>query len=163
MTPTAIVYENPDGTIRYSVPAKRSKLFNENQREWLNAVEQHERRGDPKLEGAARLRDCPIAELPMGRFRGCWRNDGAGGVHVDMPLARAQRMVEIRGARNARLTASDALMARARDQEKQAEIEALKAMRQALRDIPQHMDLTLINDPAELEAFEPDWPAGSAP
>ncbi len=154
---SAIVYENPDGTIRYTVPARNSRLYRENQAEWLDLVEQHERSHDAKLKGALRLPNCRVADLPLGGFRNCWRNKG-GRVEVDLPLARAQRMDEIRRARNARLEKSDGLMARARELGIQSEIDALAAIRQRLRDLPAGVDLTDLQTAEELAAFEPDWP-----
>ena len=41
------------------------------------------------------------------RFRRCWRRDGDSVPSVDLPLARQQRMDEIRAERNRRLQESD--------------------------------------------------------
>lgn len=154
---TAIIYENTDGTIRYTVPARNSRLFRENQAEWLDLVEKHERSIDPSLNGAVRLPDLAVSDLPDGRFRNCWRNEG-GHPQVELALARTQRLEEIRAERNSRLQASDGLMARARELGIQSEIEAFERMRQALRDLPPTFDLEDFTAPAELAEFEPTWP-----
>ena len=113
-----------------------------------------------------RRRDVPVdatavqivdkESLPKDRyFRNTWRQ-AAGKVFVDMNLAKEQRMKEIRTERDKRLKDSDGPFMRAMEREEGAN--DLKAMRQALRDIPQNTDLSAINTPDELKAFKPEWP-----
>ena len=99
------------------------------------------------------------AKLPPYRFRDCWRQSGQA-IQVDMALARAQRLVEIRAARNVRFAALDAEWMRALGQKRTAEADAIEAKRQVLRDIPQTCAplLDACGSVDELIAFEPNWP-----
>jgi len=96
-------------------------------------------------------------DLPLEVFRDSWRVVG-GRVVIDMPLARQQRMNEIRAERDKRLAATDGIFLSAQEQNRANEIAELKAKRQALRDIPQSINLDSITTPDELAAFEPEWP-----
>ena len=72
--------------------------------------------------------------LPTDRyFRSCWRWRGTR-VTVDLPLARAQRLTELRRDRDVALAATDGPLLR--DQEQGKDVSVLLARRQALRDMP---------------------------
>lgn len=90
------------------------------------------------------------------RFRNAWRQTG-GAVTVSMPLAYDQRMNEIRVERDARLKATDGAFMRAIELDG-PELATLKKTRQALRDMPQTIDLSAMKTPEELEQFQPTWP-----
>ena len=76
------------------------------------------------------------ADLPSDRdFRNAWRDHGTGIDH-DMVKARAIHMERIRYARDEELRATDALVMRADEQGNRIASDALKAKRQALRDLP---------------------------
>lgn len=94
------------------------------------------------------------------RWRNCWRRAGAGAPAVDMPLARAQRMSEVRRERTARLAASDSAIMTAHEQNDRARTTALTAYRQTLRDLPATTRPTVeaCTTPAQLEAWQPTWP-----
>jgi hypothetical protein len=154
---TCIVFQAADGQIRVTHPHPKTRLAGEPEKAWLDRIAAHAKQQDESLRVCTRLPDRDAAELPTRRFRNCWRVNGQT-VEVDMPLARAQRMAEIRAERNRRLEASDGLMARAYEIGAQAEIEALKAKRQTLRDIPAVIDVGTISTPEELTAFQPEWP-----
>ena len=115
----------------------------------------------PDYVGAIRLPfpadDDPLPDI---RWRDCWRNRGDGRIHVDMPMARAQRLEEIRVERNVLFAPLDAEWMKAMGQKNQAEADLMEAKRQQLRDIPNTLDLDSISKLEVLEAFEPEWPKG---
>lgn len=94
------------------------------------------------------------------RFRDCYRRAGTGLPRVDMPLARAQRMAEVRLERNKRLTASDGDMLKAREQGDLTQEAQLKTYRQQLRDIPVTTQVAVdaCGTPEALHTFTPTWP-----
>lgn len=175
------VFECPDQIIRVVSPAPKARLgnfndsrggafvasidkaggakfmgFAESEEEWVARIKANTLRKNPHLKGAKEL---PDATLPTDRrFRNCWRCPDSEKVEVDMPLARAQRMAEIRAERDAKLHASDGPILREQEQGTKATVDALKAKRQALRDIPTTFDLEPITMPSALADFEPEWP-----
>lgn len=78
-----------------------------------------------------------------------------GAVLVDRDRAEARVMREVRALRDAALQASDGPMLRA--QETGRNVEALRAHRQALRDLPQNTNLTQLSLDA-LAAYQPVIP-----
>ena len=98
--------------------------------------------------------------LPPWRFRNCWRRDGKT-LCVDMPLARAQRIAEIRVERNTRLAELDGPWMRAMGQRLLAEADTIEAKRQALRDMPTTIApaLAACLTADALASFMPNWPA----
>ena len=103
--------------------------------------------------------DVRVEDLPPRRFRNAWRADGRGAPSIDMPAARAIRIAEIRAERDQRLAASDGEMLREQETGG-AKLAALRAYRQALRDVPTVTAPTIeaVGDPDGLAALEPDWP-----
>lgn len=89
-------------------------------------------------------------------FREAWRIAGTAVV-VDMTVARVLKLAAIRRERNAKLDALDKEYMKALST-KQQDTKALEEKMQALRDIPQVVDLSVAKTPEELEAFEPAWP-----
>jgi len=151
----AIVWEMPDGSIWITHPADPNAD--------INAIAAQVQAEIPDLVTATRKPDQLVTELPQSRrFRSCWRADGTGQPVVDMPLARTQRLAEIRTERNTRLDASDGLMARANELGGGPEIAAWETYRQALRDLPNNLVFNSVLDGLtttnELEAYEPTWP-----
>lgn len=159
MTEKRIVWQNSGGSISITVPMENVRAKGESEQEWLERIAASAKEAIPSLTGAQRLPDCLAPELPDRRFRDCWRNGGSGGVAVDMPLARVQRLNEIRAERDRRLEKSDGLMARANETGSTAEIAAVKTSRQYLRDLPASFALEGIATPGDLALFEPDWPS----
>lgn len=92
--------------------------------------------------------------LPAGpHFRECWAWDGTVA-RVDMDRARAAHLVTIRAARDSALAATD--VRALRDMEAVGQVsDAVKAQRQALRDIPTAFDLSQATTPEALAAL---WP-----
>ena len=94
--------------------------------------------------------------LPSRAYRDAWALVG-GMVTHDMAKARAMKMGEIRAQRDVRLAATDGQFMLAQEKVP-ADIPALKAKRQALRDLPATVDLSGITDADALKAFAPVWP-----
>lgn len=96
-----------------------------------------------------------LAAQSGGRMlRNAWMVSG-GQVQVDMPLARTIRMQQLREVRNQKLAESDGPMMKAMESGDQATIDALKAKRQALRDLPNTLDLNSIADAKILAELQP--------
>ena len=152
----AIQWKMPDGSIRITYPAGENADLDQ-----IAAKLQSEH---PEIATATRLSDVdPAVDLPQSRrFRSCWRADGSGKPRVDMPLARVQRLNEIRAERNEKLRTSDGPMARENEIGTTGSAQAMKDYRQALRDLPNNLvdggTLDAINTPEELEVFDPTWP-----
>ena len=105
--------------------------------------------------------DCPATR----RFRNCWRRVGAGLPTVDMPLARIQRMNEVRTTRSLQLQQSDVDLLRSQETSDLTMQTKLKEYRQKLRDLPatEQPNVEACLTPAQLEAWAPLWPANPAP
>ena len=162
MSEMRIVWERPDGSIAVTVAAPESRRSGESDADWIERVAEVTKTkigsaGDV-LENVRRLPNRSKDELPSKRFRNCWRGGTAGEVVVDMALACAQRMMEIRAERDRRLAEADKEWLRILDTGPVEQQNAFRLYRQALRDIPQGINLDALTDPASLEAFEPNWP-----
>lgn len=163
MTEKRMVWQRADGTLAILIPAPNGRREGESEEQWLTRITARAMANDTGLAAAMRLPDTTSAELPTSwRFRNCWRADGDGRPAVEMALARAQRLEEIRAERDKRLAVSDGPMARANETGTPPEIQALKQYRQALRDVPSQLTanniLEGLTTPEELEGFEPVWP-----
>ena len=84
-------------------------------------------------------------------YRGAWED--AGGLRHNMTKCRTIHMDRIRAARNAKLDETDKQVA-ALDGEPIPQ--ALRALRQKLRDLPATFDLSTATTPAQLKAMWPD-------
>ena len=155
-----MMFRKIDGTVVFYNCADNSSeaLESENIIEHLERAAKRKLETDPRYAGAVRIDDCKITDLPHRKFRKCWRDDGSGKVHVDIPLAREQRMAEIRAERNTLLDASDKEKARIDDVGTAEQKTAISAYRQALRDLPAVINLDAIDTPEALDVFEPTWP-----
>jgi hypothetical protein len=105
------------------------------------------------------VRVMPAADVPADRrFRAAWRLAADGAIAIDMGVARAIQLARVRAARDRRLATLDGPMLRALDQGDVATLDALKARRQALRDLPETLapSIEAACDPAALGAI---WPS----
>lgn len=91
-------------------------------------------------------------QLPDRAFRGSWR-DNAGSIETDMPLARLEKMDQIRAQRDELLKKSDEVYVALLSQG--ADLTAINALKSALRDVPQNTDLSGEADEAALKAVDP--------
>ena len=159
MSTKRIVYTRPDGGVSVVCPAPEYVARFTTEAEALDAIRAKDVPAD-----AANVYVCDVAEVPASRrFRNCWRQVGTTPPSVSMPLARAQRMAEIRAERDERLATSDGLMLAMQDRGIPAGIAALKTYRQALRDVPQAMTLDSVATPEALAEVEPVWPTVPVP
>lgn len=149
-----MAFRNDDGLPEYPTDHLRLIELRAGEDE-LEAVQRY-MSGDPSLRTYLGL----IQSRPANRrFRNQWRING-GVVGVDLALARQQRLREIRDDRNARLTASDQTRVRLMDQGTQAQIDAYKTYRQALRDLPTTVqnDLAALTTANQIDQYQPVWP-----
>lgn len=105
-------------------------------------------------------REIAEADIPSNAvFKEAWRDAGST-ISVDMPTARIIKTDEIRPERNERLAALDIDYMRADEAGDTAEKERVADVKQELRDLPATIqpDLEAIDQPEELEAYEPTWP-----
>ena len=109
-------------------------------------------------QGSVTITDA--AQHPTRRFRDCWRQTGASLPAVDMPLARVQRMNEMRVERNRRLLKNDAAYSMALKKKNVALQDALVTRAQKLRDLPVNEQATVeaCTTPEDLAAWTPVWP-----
>lgn len=98
------------------------------------------------------------------RFRNCWRRTGAVPPAVDMPLARAQRMNEVRAERSPKLEKADRDRRVAIDQGDLVLEAKLKDYAQKLRDLPatEQPNVDASTTPEQLDAWRPTWPVDPA-
>jgi hypothetical protein len=97
------------------------------------------------------------AELPADRtFRRAWRQSD-GRVSIDLAKARMIHLGRLRAERDAKLAATDGLMARANERGDAAGQLKLAAQRQALRDMPIDIAAALAaaQTPEDLKAIRP--------
>lgn len=157
-----IVFELPDGSIRYATCAAKMKRPGEITSEWLLRVFNKTVRDN--YPGAKRMLNpvMPNGEVfrPGARklFYEAWRHAGGGNIEIDMPMAREIQLGKIRAERNRLLDESDRERARLDDVGTAPQKTAIAAYRQALRDLPTAIDLDAIMTPEALLAFEPLWP-----
>jgi len=151
-----IVYTRPDGGVSVVCPAPEFVAQFPTEQEALAAVQVKAVPAD-----AINVKICDVINIPTSRrFRNCWRQVGTTPPVVDLPLAREQRMSEIRTERDKRLAISDGQMARAQDTGTPAEVMVLRGKRQALRDLPVTVEteLAMIQLVDGLATYEPTWP-----
>lgn len=152
MTNHRIVWKNTDETIAVTIPAPNGRRKDETEKDWFERVAL---KAHPA--GAVRCSDCKAEDLPKRYFRNCWRESN-GNVEIDLPLARVQKMDEIRTKRNKLLDESDKEYMRLQAVGIISEKQDMETYRQSLRDLPSTVDLELVTDSDSLEVFEPVWP-----
>ena len=149
-----IVYTRSDGGVSIVCPAPEYVAQFATETDAIAAI----RAKDVPAE-ATNVHVCDETAVPASRrFRNCWRQVGATPPSVSMPLARVQRLAEIRAERDKLLALSDSQVVRAQEIGTPAEIAALKTYRQSLRDIPQTTVLGSIVTSEALSDYEPAWP-----
>lgn len=157
MTMKRIFYTRPDGGVSVVCPAPEFMACFESEAEGIAAV-----RAKSVPADATNIREGDVADLPRrGSFRNAWEQTGATAPEVDMPKARAIKTNLIRPERNKRLVALDIDYMRADEAGNIPEKERIAVVKQELRDLPVTIqsDLDAIDQPEELEVYEPTWPA----
>lgn len=150
MTNKRIIWKQTDGSVAVTIPAPNGRREGEKEEDWISRIATK-----AKPNGSTRCADCNAEDLPKRYFRNCWRFTDK--VEVDLPLARTQRMTEIRTKRNELLDNSDKETLRLQAVGTVQEKQDMENYRQLLRDIPSNVNLDLITDSDELEVFEPNW------
>ena len=168
MKDECIVFELPDGTVRYATCPRNYKKPGETKAQWLLRAFNKTVKDNPRYAGAKRIlkpvmpdgeglkpgpEDHPVEQA----FGGAWRHLGGGNIGIDMPAARTIKLDRIRAERDGRFPPLDAEWMKATGQKKTAEADVIEAKRQHLRDIPQTAGLEAITTPEALAAFEPVW------
>ncbi len=146
-----IIWEMPDGSISITSCKEGNRRKGESDQELIDRTADF-----AKPEGAKRLDDVLHSSLPSLRYSESWRNKD-GVVCVDIPLARVQRMTEIRAERDKRHLQGDGPTLAAKRVSQEAG-QSWDEYQQALSDIPQNTDLSDVSTPEDLEEFQPDWP-----
>ncbi len=148
---TRITYEYPNGGIYILTLVGKSREEGELKSAWIKRITD---KCGPK--GTVRLGEINI---PTDRyFRNCWRKAFDGNIDVDMPLARLQRMEEIRRERDNKLLSLDTEWRIALADDDKTELDKVAVRRQTLRDIPQTTNLEVIQAADDLIALNPAWP-----
>ena len=163
------VFTTPDGAVTILHPNPRHQRPDESARAFLDRIEalnrdpghHRDKRGAPIPPLGATMTAVGDVDAPppTRRFRACWRwRDGA--VVVDLPLARAQRLAEIRRERDRRFAALDGEWTKATATGDGAGAARIDATRQRLRDVPQAATVALETcaTPETVAAYEPAWP-----
>ena len=168
------VYRLPDGRLGFTSapwndtkngfdPAKETEL------EYFDRWTKHKIPADWTF-----VADITKADLPRGNdlaadeltgdsrrlFRDCWEWDGVKCA-VNMAKARAQRLAEVRKARDTKWPDLDGRRAKFADTADAAKLNRVVDEAQALRDIPAiaAVELSAISDPEAAAGYEPPWPA----
>jgi len=146
-----------DGSIVTIIrPSEKFRLLGESDDALLDRAATLTIQKNPRYQGFTTV-DIEETDMPTTRrFRNAWGRVGAK-LEVDMPKARTQRLAEIRKDRDKLLDESDKDILRDQEQggAKQA---ALRAYRQALRDLPTTLNLDAILTPEALNTFRPTFP-----
>ena len=152
-TTKRIVYVDTDGTVNVVIPADSGRLPGESMADWLSRV------AAASVPPGLTARVIDVSELPSRRFRNAWRQV-ANAVGVDLPLARAQLLKELRARRNAILAQSDGQKIKLDEIGTDEERQAYRTYRQALRDLPATVQAQVdaITTAQELESYEPQLP-----
>ena len=90
----------------------------------------------PPLEDGDSILEVDFDAMPDKDFRDCWKVEDEE-LKIDLPLARAKRLAQLREERDAALVELDATQMRLQSMpDTEAELAALYVEKQALRDMP---------------------------
>ena len=153
-----IVYTRLDGGVSIVCPAPEYVAQFATEADAIAAIRAKDVPADATNVYVGDLTDLPVSR----RFRNCWRYTEAmpSKINVDVPLARGQRLQEVREERNKRLLASDGEYLKLQEQGTPAQQESSKVYRQKLRDLPavESPRIDACGTPEALVAYEPVWP-----
>jgi len=94
-------------------------------------------------------------DIPTDRyFRNAWKLNA--GVYVDMECARGIHLDCLRKVRNEKLAELDVPFQRALEDKDTVMQDNIAAKKNALRDMPQDIDMSLLDTPDKIKAFMPD-------
>lgn len=150
----AILWKQPDGTVRIIHPVSEGRHPGEKEADWLARVLHIALRGEPDIRAAKQA--CEIidtATLPTDRrFRDAWRHDGGKAVAVDVAAAKEVRRAELNREAEKQIEALSKELARAEDDDDTAAVVEIRAARKALREVSK---AELPADLATLDRHEP--------
>ena len=111
----------------------------------------------PPLEEGDSIIEVDFDALPDKDFRDCWKVEN-DAIEIDLPLARAKRLDQLRVERDAQLLELDAEQAQLisiHGDLQHADVQAIFAQKQALRDMPvkAESDLALKEDAALIKSY----------
>lgn len=145
-----IVYTRPDGGVSILIPSPNARLEGETDDALIARI-----RARDVPDDATHVSVCDASEIPADRtFRNAWKRSGKS-VQVDMPEAREIHMARIREVRNAKLAQMD-IAEKLAAQGVKGDLQTIRAKMQALRDIPQTLDLTQAKTPEQLKTLWPE-------
>jgi len=94
-------------------------------------------------------------DIPADRyFRNAWKLDT--GVSVDLEQAREIHMINLRVQRDEMLSELDVPFQRALEDKDTVMQDNIAEKKNALRDMPQNADMSLLDSPEKIKAFMPD-------
>jgi hypothetical protein len=149
-----LIYSDSDGNVSIVIPANKSYV------ELLlgsltdEEFKQHVINVSVPPE-ALNIRELNDNEIPQDRyFRKAWTDTGV--LTIDLSKSRIIHMNNLRVIRNKLLSDLDVPMMKAQESANNDLINTIKQQKQALRDMPQNTDLSLITDLEQLKQFLPD-------
>jgi len=96
-----------------------------------------------------------VEDIPTDRyFRNAWRLDK--GVNIDVECAKKIHLDCLRKVRNKKLTELDVPFQRALEDKDTVMQDNIAEKKNALRDMPQNVDMSLLDSPGKIKAFLPD-------
>ena len=145
MTNKRIVYTRPDGGVSILAPAPEFLAQFATEEEGIAAIQAKDVPSD-----AVAVEVIDETAIPERSFRNAW--EWNNGIQVNMPKARVVHMDKIRRVRNDELEKLDISFMRAIEAGDAAEQTSITNQKQALRDIPQELDLEVFATPEDLHA-----------
>jgi len=100
-----------------------------------------------------------VSDVPTDRyFRNAWRMGAplSKTIEVDMPAARAIHLDCLRAKRNKKLEELDVPFQRALEDKDTVMQDNIASKKNKLRDMPQDVDMSLLDTPDKIKAFMPD-------
>lgn len=155
--PTGLVDGQGNPVMRTVETARRKMLVKDAvYRDETDAEMMARLKADNVPADAAETEEVDPATLPGDRaFREAWAKIN-GRVDVDMPKARTIHMDRIRKARDAKLQSLDGEEMAAQSSGDTSRLTQVRAQKQALRDLPQTLNLDAAWTPEELKAIWPE-------
>lgn len=154
--PQALLFVNPDGSVVTTVFTHDDEDLIQRDIAELKRPGASSAQPDAQVRRFSSHEECARVLPPKEHryFRSCWRWQGSR-VGVDLPLARAQRLTELRRERDVALAATDGIILR--DQEQGKDVSVLLAKRQALRDMPvtAQGELSALSSPDAIKSYVP--------
>lgn len=150
-----IVFQRPDGSLVFREPAE-PMLPGESEAMYLDRIAlANPKPGYTRLDTAG----VDVTALPGRRFRDCWRW-GSGGVQVNVPLARQQRLAEIAADGEPRMAKAHGKWIHAMIKLDGLKKKAIEDYCAALEQVQAkaQTDIAAITTPDTLAAYNPTWP-----